>query len=167
MKVFLHLSFVGVRNLIFRLLPSLRYFNSAGINLNWARTNLREKEKKLSSQYDSNHLRTSQYFGRVIIIWKDIVFVRENKLKAYSNYLLRRDQRCYVYLFLCFSKMSRLIFTLDTFGRQAYEYITCGGMFLCFLCIYVCLYEPGNPRVFPGKIKTNLLGLLEVAGKKW
>ena len=56
MKVFLRLSFVGVRKLIFRSLPSLRYLNSVGVNLNWARTNLGEKEKQLSSQYDSDHL---------------------------------------------------------------------------------------------------------------
>ncbi len=29
-------------------------------------------------------------------------------------------------------------------GRQADEYITRGVMFLCFLCIYVCLYERGQ-----------------------
>ena len=89
MKEFLRLSFVGVQKLTFRPLPSLRYLNSAGINLNWAITNLGEKEKQLSSQYDSDHLRASHYFGRVIIFWKDIIFVRENKLKSDSNFLLR------------------------------------------------------------------------------
>jgi hypothetical protein len=89
MKVFLRLSFVGVGKLIFRPLPSLRYLNSAGINLNWARKNLGEKEKQVSSQYDSDHLRASQYFGRVIIFRKDIIFVQENKLKSDSNFLLR------------------------------------------------------------------------------
>ena len=79
MNVFLRLSFVGVR-LIFKPLPSLRYLNSAGINLNWARTNLGEKENQLSSQYDSDQLKASQYFGRVIIFWKHIIFVREDKL---------------------------------------------------------------------------------------
>jgi hypothetical protein len=58
----------------------------AGINLNWARTNFGVKEKQLSSQYDSDHLRALQYFGRVIIFWKDIIFVRENKLKSESNF---------------------------------------------------------------------------------
>jgi hypothetical protein len=38
--------------------------NSAGVNLNWARTKLGEKEKQLSSQYDSDHLK------RVAIFWK-------------------------------------------------------------------------------------------------
>jgi hypothetical protein len=28
--------------------------NSAGMDLNWARTNLRKKEKKLPSHYDEN-----------------------------------------------------------------------------------------------------------------
>jgi hypothetical protein len=134
----MRLSFVSVRKLIFRPLPSMRYFSSAGINLNWARTNLREKEKQLFSQYDSDHLRASQYFGRVIIFWKDIIFVRENNLKSVSNYVLRRDQRCYVYLFLCFSKVSRLIFTLDTFGRQADEYIT--RFFMCTLSMFAYLH---------------------------
>ena len=36
---------------------TLGYLNSAGINLNWSRTNLRKKEKQLSSQY-------------VILFWK-------------------------------------------------------------------------------------------------
>jgi len=88
-KVFLRLSFVSVQKLIFRPFPSLPYLNSAGINLNWARTNFGEKEKQLSSQYDSDHLRASEYFGRVIIFWKDIIFVLENKLKSDSNFLLR------------------------------------------------------------------------------
>jgi len=114
-KVFLHLSFVGVRKLIFRPLPSLRYLNSAGINLNWARTNLGEKEKQLSSQYDSDHLRASQYFGRVIIFRKDIIFVGENKLKSDSNFLLRGIKEV-MYLGFMFFKVSRQIFTLDTFG---------------------------------------------------
>jgi hypothetical protein len=37
-----------------------------------------------------------------------------------------------------FSKVSRLIFTQDTFGRQADEYITRGGMFFMFF-MYLCL----------------------------
>ena len=52
MNVFLRLSFVSVQKWIFRPLLSLRYLNSAGINLNWTRTNLRKKEKQLSSQDD-------------------------------------------------------------------------------------------------------------------
>jgi len=51
---------------------------SAGIYLNWARTNLREEAKQLSSQYDKDHLRASLYFGRVIIFQKEIIFVQEN-----------------------------------------------------------------------------------------
>ncbi len=38
--------FVGVQKWMFRPLLSLRYLNSAGINLNWVRTYLREKEKQ-------------------------------------------------------------------------------------------------------------------------
>jgi hypothetical protein len=37
-----------------------------------------------------------------------------------------------MYLFLCFLKVSRQIFTLDTFGRQADEYIAPGVMFFMF-----------------------------------
>ena len=69
---------------MFRPLLSLRYLNSAGINLNWVRTNLREKEKQLSSQYD-------KYFGRVIIFRKDNIFERENILKSESSFLFWRD----------------------------------------------------------------------------
>ncbi len=43
--------FVSVRKWSFRQLLSLRYLNSSGMNLNWARINLREKEKQLSFQY--------------------------------------------------------------------------------------------------------------------
>jgi hypothetical protein len=43
--------FVSVRKWSFRPLLSLQYLNSSGMNLNWARINLREKEKQLSSQY--------------------------------------------------------------------------------------------------------------------
>ncbi len=46
--------FVSVQKWSFRLLLSLRYLNSLGMNLNWGRINLREKEKQLSSsQYDN------------------------------------------------------------------------------------------------------------------
>ncbi len=123
MKCILASVFVSVRNWIFRPLLSLGYLNSTGINLNWRRTNLRKKEKQLSSQYD-------KYFGRVIIFRKDIIFERENILKSDSIFLLR----CYVSLFLCFLKVSRQFFCLDTFGRQADEYITRGVMFFMNLC---------------------------------
>ncbi len=51
-----------------------------------------------------------------------------------------------VSLFLCFLKVSRQIFCLDTFGRQADEYITRGVMcFMFFYVFYVSMfaYEPG------------------------
>jgi hypothetical protein len=41
--------FVGVRKSMFRPLLSLQYLNSAGMDLNWARSNLRKKEKNTSS----------------------------------------------------------------------------------------------------------------------
>jgi hypothetical protein len=37
-----------------------------------------------------------------------------------------------MYLFLGFLKVSRQIFSLDTFGQQADEYITRGAMFFMF-----------------------------------
>ncbi len=46
---------ISVRKRIFRPLLSLQYLNSAGMDLNWARTNLRKKAKKLPSHYDENH----------------------------------------------------------------------------------------------------------------
>ena len=42
----------------------LQYLNSAGMNLNWARIKLREKENQLSSWYDRGPLNS------VIILWK-------------------------------------------------------------------------------------------------
>ena len=45
---------------------------------------------------------------------------------------------CYVSLFLCFSKVSRQIFSLDTFAQQADKYITRRGMFFMFF-MYLCL----------------------------
>ncbi len=50
-------------------------------------------------------------------------------------------------MYLCFYvfwKCPGKFFAWNTFGRQADKYITCGVMFLCFLCIYVCLYERGQ-----------------------
>jgi hypothetical protein len=40
---------------------------------------------------------------------------------------------------LCFLKVSRQIFSLDTFGRQADEYITRGVMFFMFFCFFICV----------------------------
>ena len=59
------------------------------------------------------------------------------------SFLLRQDQRRYVSLFLCFSKVYRLIFTLDTFGRQADEYIIREVMFLSFY-VSMFAYGPGQ-----------------------
>ncbi len=54
----------------------LRYLNSAGMDLNWARIKLRENENQLSSQYDKRplnsviilrkrrHISERYYFGR-------------------------------------------------------------------------------------------------------
>jgi hypothetical protein len=42
---------------------------------------------------------------------------------------------CYVSLFLCFSKVSRQKFSLDTFGQQADKYINRRGMFFMYLCL--------------------------------
>jgi len=52
---------------------------------------------------------------------------------------------CYVSLFLCFLKVSRQIFSLDTFGRQADKYITRGVMFFMFF-MYLCL--PMDPLIY-------------------
>ncbi len=132
MKCILASVFVSVRNWIFKPLLSLRYLNSAGINLNWTRTILRMKEKQLSSQYD-------KYFGRVSIFRKDIIFERENILKSDSiQFFSCGGIRCYVSLFLCFLKVSRQFFCLGTFGRQADKYITRGCMFFMFF-MYLCL----------------------------
>jgi hypothetical protein len=65
------------------------------------------------------------------------IFVRENILKLDLIYLLRRDQRCYVYVFMFFnwpgdSKQ------LGSAGRQADEYIAPGGKFFMFL-VYLIL----------------------------
>jgi len=136
-KVFLRLSFVGVRKLIFRPLPSLRYLNSAGINLNWARTNLGEKEKQLSSQYDSDHLRASQYFGRVIIFRKDIIFVRENKLKSDSNFLLPGIKMFCISVFMFFESVQANFYPghFWSTGRQIHN----SQRYVFYVFMYLCL----------------------------
>ncbi len=91
---------------------------------------MRKKEKELSSQYD-------KYFLRVIIFRKDIIFERENILKSDSIFLLRRDQMLCISVFMFF-EVSRQFFCLDTFGRQADKYITCGVMYFMFF-MYLCL----------------------------
>ncbi len=101
---------------------------------------MRKKEKQLSSQYD-------KYFGRVIIFRKDIIFERENILKSDSIFLLRRDQVLCISVFMFFESVQANFLPghcWSKVGRQADEYITRGVMFLCLLCIYVCLYERGK-----------------------
>ena len=105
--------------------------------MNWARTNLGEKEKQLSYQHDSDHLRALQYSGRVIILRKHIIFVRENKLKSDSNFILAGSKMLCISV-LMFLKVSRHFFPLDTFGRQADEYIAPRVMFFMFF-MYLCL----------------------------
>jgi hypothetical protein len=101
---------------------------------------LRKKEKQLSSQYD-------KYFGRVIIFWKDIIFERENILKSDSIFLLWRDHMLCISVFMFFESVQAKFLPghfWSKVGQQADKYITRGVMFLCFLCIYVCLYERGK-----------------------
>jgi hypothetical protein len=43
-----------------------------------------------------------------------------------------------MHLFLCFLKVSRQMFTLDTFGHQADEYMAPEVMFFMFF-VYLCL----------------------------
>ena len=50
-----------------------------------------------------------------------------------------------MYLFLCFLKVSRQIFSLDTFGRQADKYITRGVMFFMFFMFFMYLCLPLDP----------------------
>ena len=92
---FLASVFVSVRKWIFRPL-CMRYLNSAGMNLNWARIKLREKENQLSSWYDRGPLNSVIIFRKrhniserydfgtrsVTIFRKDIILVRENILKS-------------------------------------------------------------------------------------
>ncbi len=136
MKCILASVFVSVRNWIFRPLLSLRYLNSAGISLNWRRTNLRKKEKQLSSQYD-------KYSKRVIIFRKNIIFERGKKLKSDSMFLLRRDQILCISVFMFFESV-KAIFLPGHFwstGRWIHNSWSCVFyVFLCFLCIYVCIW---------------------------
>ena len=74
----------------------IKDLNSAGMNLNWARIKLREKENQLSSWYDRGPLNSVIIFRKrhniserydfgtrsVTIFRKDIILVRENILKS-------------------------------------------------------------------------------------
>jgi hypothetical protein len=57
------------------------------------RTNLRKKEKKYL-------LTMTRIIEQPCNISESFIFVRENILKLDLIYLLRRDQRCYVYVFM-------------------------------------------------------------------
>ncbi len=87
---------VSVWKRIFRPLLSLRYLNSAGMDLNWARTNLRKKEKK----YLFTMMRIIK---QPCNISESFIFVWEIILKSDLIYLLRQNQRCYVDVFMFFS----------------------------------------------------------------
>jgi len=58
----------------------------------------------------------------------------------------------YVSLFLCFLKVSRQIFSLDTFVRQADKYITRGVKFFMFFSVFMFAYimDPLSAFVFYG-----------------
>ena len=121
MKVFLRLSFVGVRKLIFRPLQSLQYLNLVGINFS-----ISQWPFKSIAIFQKSHNISERFF------------CARKQVEVGLKFSIARDQRCYVSLFLWFLKVSRLIFTLDTFGRQADKYITCGGMFF-YVFMYLCL----------------------------
>jgi hypothetical protein len=66
------------------------------------------------------------------------IFVRENILKSDLIYLLRRDQRCYVYVFMFFFNWPGDLKHLGSARRQADEYIGPGGKFF-MLFMYLIL----------------------------
>ena len=54
-----------------------------------------------------------------------------------------REQRCDASVFM-FLKVSRQLFTLDTFGHQADEYIAPEVMFFYVFYVSMFAYEPGK-----------------------
>jgi hypothetical protein len=64
-----------------------------------------------------------------------------NQQLIFLNFI---ESRCYVSLFLSILKVYRQIFSLDTFGRQADEYITRGVVFF-FNVFYVFMFAYMDP----------------------
>jgi hypothetical protein len=62
-------------------------------------------------------------------------------------------------LLLSFLKVSRQIFSLDTFGRQADEYITRGVMF--FYVFYVFMFAYMDPLNLPLLLLSTLIATLQ------
>jgi hypothetical protein len=72
-------------------------------------------------------------------ISESFIFVQENILKLDLIYLLRRDQRCYVYVFMFFFNWPGDLKHLGSAGRQVDKYIAPGGKFFMF---FMCLILP-------------------------
>jgi hypothetical protein len=82
------------------------------MDLNWARTNLRKRNKYLITMTV-----ISKYCHDIL---KKNIIVQGNILKLDLIYLLWWDQRCYVYVFIFIQSVQQL-FLLDRFGQQADE----------------------------------------------
>jgi hypothetical protein len=128
-----------------RPLLSLRYlifeFSGNGFELG---------ENKFKKEREKNYLLTmTRIIKQPRNTSESFIFVQENILKSDLIYLLRRDQRCYVHVFMfyVFFNWPGDSKHLGSAGRQANKYIAPGGMFFMFFYVSYVAYEPG--KAFP------------------
>ena len=127
MNVFLCLSFVSVQKWIYKPLLSLQYLNSVGKNVNWTRTNLRKKEKQLSSQYDI-------LFSKSHNILESHYFCTRKHIEVGLNFSLAVGSKMLCICFYVFSKCPGNFFPghIWTTGRLIHSSReVCFFMFLC------------------------------------
>ena len=159
MNVFLRLSFVSVQTWILRPLLSLQYLNSAGINLNWTRTNLRKKEKQLSSQYDilfsTSHNILERYY-----------FCTRKHIEVGLNFSLAAGSKMLCICFYVFSKCPGIFFPwTDLDNRQRNTYLPGGMFFYVFMYLTLPIWtglvlKAAKRGVFPQGVSCNILSFL-------
>jgi hypothetical protein len=88
------------------------------MNLNLARIKLREKEYQLSSRYDRGPLNIVIIFRKRHNISERYDFDTRKHVESDLICLLRRDHKCYVFMFLCFVGACQRFFLLARFGRK-------------------------------------------------
>ncbi len=137
MKCILASVFVSVRNWIFRPLLSLRYLNSAGINLNWRRTNLRnERETIIFSIW--------QIFWNSHNISERYYFWTRKHIEVGLNFLLRQDQMLCISVFMFFESVQAIFLPGHFWSTGGRIHNSRSYVFYVFLCFYVSMFAYMN-----------------------
>ena len=145
----------------FLTIAYLRYLNSVGMNLNWARIKLREKENQLSSWYDRGPSNSVIVFRKRHNISERYDFGTRKNIEVGFNLSCGWTTNV---MFLCFYvslDLASVFFLLARSGRKTDGHIINIRMFIKFLMFFFCLQaRPWLAKDIVTSRTTNNLGFI-------